>query len=130
MRSGKEPERIFMCINCLIIVRTAINLIFVLWARREIIVQSLPNDVFTASFFLTLWRPFHLGQTIEIIPENLSGRVSDRNLMFTTLREESGSILQIPNNLFFQKPFRVSGETASSWLNSHKEVRAPSIAQS
>jgi len=29
--------------------------------------------------------------------------------MFTVLREESGSVLQIPNNLFFQKMFRVSG---------------------
>lgn len=23
---------------------------------------------FTASFFLTLWRPFHIGQTVEILP--------------------------------------------------------------
>ena len=85
---------------------------------------------FTASFFLTLWRPFHLGQTVEILPENLRGRMTDRDLMFTTLREESGSILQIPNNLFFQKPFRVSGEPASSWSDSHEKVRAPSLAQS
>jgi small-conductance mechanosensitive channel len=55
---------------------------------------------FTASFFLALWRPFHLGQTVEVIPENLKGRVIDRNLMFTTLREDSGSIIEIPNNLF------------------------------
>jgi small-conductance mechanosensitive channel len=64
---------------------------------------------FTASFFLVLWRPFHVGQTVEMLPENLKGRVIDRNLMFTTLSEESGSVLQIPNNLFFQKIFRVSG---------------------
>ena len=63
---------------------------------------------FTASFFLVLWRPFHVGQTVEMLPENLKGRVMDRNLMFTTLSEESGSVLQIPNNLFFQKIFRVS----------------------
>jgi small-conductance mechanosensitive channel len=64
---------------------------------------------FTASFFLVLWRPFHVGQIVEMLPENLKGRVIDRNLMFTTLSEESGSVLQIPNNLFFQKIFRVSG---------------------
>jgi hypothetical protein len=29
--------------------------------------------------------------------------------MFTALREEGGTILQIPNNLFFQKMFRVGG---------------------
>jgi len=64
----------------------------------------------TASFFLVLWRPFHVGQTVEILPENLKGRVVDRNLMFTTLSEDSGSVLQIPNSLFFQKIFRVSGD--------------------
>jgi small-conductance mechanosensitive channel len=68
----------------------------------------------TASLFITLWRPFHLGQTIEVLPENLKGRAIDRNMMFTTLREEGGSILQIPNNLFFQKMFRVSGTRTPS----------------
>ena len=67
---------------------------------------------FTASFFLVLWRPFHFGQTVEMLPENLKGRVIDRNLMFTTLSEESGSVIQIPNNLFFQKIFRVSGDVS------------------
>src|SRR5215471_19678018 len=65
---------------------------------------------FTASFFLLLWRPFHVGQTVEVLPENLKGRVVGRNLMFTTLSEESGSVLQIPNSLFFQKVFRVSSD--------------------
>jgi small-conductance mechanosensitive channel len=69
---------------------------------------------FTASFFLVLWRPFHVGQTVEILPENLKGRVVDRNLMFTTLSEDNGSVLQIPNSLFFQKIFRVSGDQKTS----------------
>src|SRR5262245_20504811 len=62
----------------------------------------------TASFFLSLWRPFRLGQTVEILPETLKGRVIDRNLMFTVLRDADGNLLQVPNNLFFQKMFRVS----------------------
>lgn len=63
----------------------------------------------TASFFLTIWRPFYMGTNVEILPENLKGRVIDRNMMFTVLRErESGGVLYIPNNLFFQKIFRVS----------------------
>jgi small-conductance mechanosensitive channel len=62
----------------------------------------------TASVFLSIWHPFHLGDTIELLPESLKGRAVDRNLMFTMLREEGGSVLQIPNNLFFQKIFRVS----------------------
>ena len=66
---------------------------------------------FMASFFLVLWRPFQFGQTVEIFTENVKGRVTDQNLLFTTLREESGNILQIPNNFFFQKMFRVSDHT-------------------
>jgi small-conductance mechanosensitive channel len=66
----------------------------------------------TASLFLTLWRPFRPGDVIEILPEKTRGRLIDRNLMFTVLREDDGGILQIPNNMFFQKMFRVidSGE--------------------
>ena len=75
---------------------------------------------FTASFFLVLWRPFHVGQTVEILPENLKGRVVDRNLMFTVLSEDSGSVLQIPNSLFFQKIFRVTGDQKTS-LTLHKD---------
>jgi len=69
---------------------------------------AMVSDV-TASLFLTIWRPFRLGDTVELLPENLKGRAVERNLMFTVLREEGGSVLQIPNNLFFQKIFRVSG---------------------
>jgi len=61
----------------------------------------------TAALFLAIWRPFHLGDKVELIPENLKGRAIDRNLMFTVLHEDSGSVLHIPNNLFFQKIFRV-----------------------
>jgi len=72
---------------------------------------------FTASFFLVVWRPFHVGQTVEVLPENLKGRVVGRNLMFTTLSEESGSVLQIPNSLFFQKMFRVSSDLPVATAN-------------
>jgi small-conductance mechanosensitive channel len=61
----------------------------------------------TAHLFLTVWRPFRLGQVVSLLPEDLKGRVVDRTMMFTVLREESGATLMIPNNLFFQKIFRV-----------------------
>ncbi len=61
----------------------------------------------TASFFITIWRPFHLGDTVEVLPEGLKGRVIDRNLMFVAVREDDGAVIRIPNNLFFQKMFRV-----------------------
>jgi small-conductance mechanosensitive channel len=64
----------------------------------------------TASVLIAVLRPFRLGQTVELLPEKLRGRVVDRDLMFTTLREDNGSVLQVPNNLFFQKVFRVEGD--------------------
>jgi len=62
---------------------------------------------FTASFFLTIWQPFRLGDTVILLPDNTGGRVTDRNLMFTVLREQDGSVINVPNNFFFQKIFRV-----------------------
>jgi len=63
----------------------------------------------TASFFISIWRPFHLGDAVEVLPENLKGRVIDGNLMFVIVRDSSGAVIHIPNNLFFQKMFRVTG---------------------
>jgi small-conductance mechanosensitive channel len=77
----------------------------------------------TAGLFITLWRPFQLGQTVEILPEALKGRVIDRNMMFTVLREEGGSALHIPNNLFFQRIFRVSDTGRRSLYESLESER-------
>jgi small-conductance mechanosensitive channel len=79
----------------------------------------------TASFFLAFWRPFHLGDKIEMLPENLSGRVIDRNLMFVVVREDGGAIIQIPNNLFFQKMFKVSGGSAKSLFEEYESNAGP-----
>src|SRR5262249_40282736 len=68
----------------------------------------------TASLFIAIWRPFHLGDTVEVLPEGLKGRVIDRNFMFVILREEGGATLRVPNNLFFQKVFRVTDGGARS----------------
>ena len=68
----------------------------------------------TASFFIAVWRPFHLGDTVEVLPERLKGRVIDSNLMFVVVREDGGALIQIPNNLFFQKMFRVTGRSDPS----------------
>jgi small-conductance mechanosensitive channel len=68
----------------------------------------------TASFFIAVWRPFHLGDTVEVLPESLKGRVIDSNLMFVVVREDGGALIQIPNNLFFQKMFRVTGRSDPS----------------
>jgi len=40
--------------------------------------------------------------------------VIDSNLMFLVVRESSGALIHIPNNLFFQKMFRVTGSRERS----------------
>lgn len=60
----------------------------------------------TASFFIWIWRPYELGERIELIPDGIKGRTVDRSLMFTVIREEDGSTLMVPNNLFFQRIVR------------------------
>jgi small-conductance mechanosensitive channel len=60
----------------------------------------------TASFFIWIWRPYELGERIELIPDGIKGRAVDRSLMFTVIREEDGSTLMVPNNLFFQRIIR------------------------
>ena len=84
----------------------------------------------TASFFISLWRPFRLGQTVEILPEALKGRVIDRNLMFTVLRDEEGNLLQVPNNLFFQKMFRVSDRGKPSLFECLENERTDASSKS
>jgi small-conductance mechanosensitive channel len=81
----------------------------------------------TTSFFITVWRPFRLGQTVELLPESLKGRVVDRNLMFTVLREDDGAALHVPNNLFFQKMFRVT-HRESQYLFEFLEGRETHVA--
>jgi small-conductance mechanosensitive channel len=83
---------------------------------------------FTASFFIALWRPFHLGQIVEILPESQKGRVIDRNLMFTALREESGSVIDVPNIFFFQKMFRVVGGKEKSSFELLESIGKPRSA--
>lgn len=60
----------------------------------------------TASLFIWIWRPYEMGEFIELLPDEISGRAVDRNLMFTALRAEDGTVLMIPNNMFFQRIIR------------------------
>jgi small-conductance mechanosensitive channel len=55
------------------------------------------------SLIILLSRPFQIGDEIEFPPDNLKGKVVNFSLLFTTLKTEEGKLLQIPNNLFFQR---------------------------
>jgi len=75
---------------------------------------SVLSNIFCTVLIVTT-RPFRLHDHIEVLEggdkPGLRGEVIDVNLVYTTLREttpEGGveSVLQVPNNLFFQRTVR------------------------
>src|SRR5690606_24617049 len=74
---------------------------------------SVLSNIF-CSLLIFIMRPFRLLDYIELIEggdkPGLRGRVIDVNLVYTTLEEidDEGrpSVLQVPNNLFFQRTTR------------------------
>jgi small-conductance mechanosensitive channel len=57
-----------------------------------------------ASILIVIFRPFEVGDRVELIGDDpVVGEVTDLNPVYTTLRTADGGILQVPNNLFFQK---------------------------
>ncbi len=59
-----------------------------------------------AGFIILIWRPFRLGDRVELPPDGPAGRVEDINTMFTVLRADDGSRFAVPNNLFLQGPVK------------------------
>jgi small-conductance mechanosensitive channel len=57
----------------------------------------------TATVLILFMHPFHIGDDIDFPGEPVGGRVTDINFFFTTLIDHDGALIQIPNNLFFQK---------------------------
>jgi len=58
------------------------------------------------TFFILVYKPFQIGDLVEIPADSLKGKVVDLNLLLTTLREEDGALVHLPNNTFFQKATR------------------------
>lgn len=82
-----------------------------------------------ASILIVVFRPFEVGDRVELVGDDaVVGEVTDLNPVYTTLRTDHGGILQVPNNLFFQKAVmrRGGGEaprpTASSLPTSTADV--------
>jgi small-conductance mechanosensitive channel len=58
------------------------------------------------TLLILIYKPFRIGDFVELPSENVSGEATDLNLMFTTLKTDADELVQIPNNLFFQKVLR------------------------
>jgi len=67
-------------------------------------------------------RPFRLQDQVELLESGdkagLAGEVMDINLIYTTLRdtapESEGSLMRVPNSLFFQRVIRVKPPKATT----------------
>jgi len=74
---------------------------------------SVLSNIF-CTFLIFTTRPFRLGDQIELLENGekpgLKGVVTDINLIYTTLHEvggpTEGTLMQIPNSLFFQRGLR------------------------
>ena len=88
---------------------------------------SVLSNIFCTVLIFTT-RPFRLQDHIELLESGdkpgLKGRVVDLNLIYTTLQEvdpesaDGGSVLQVPNSLFFQRVVRRwrGSEVPARWL--------------
>lgn len=65
----------------------------------------------TAGFIILIWRPFRLGDRVELLPDGPSGEVQDINTMFTILRSEDGTRFAVPNNQFLQHSVKCGAPT-------------------
>jgi len=50
---------------------------------------------------------FKAGDYIQVLPENIEGKVTNIGFIFTSLKEENGNIINISNNLLFQKYIKI-----------------------
>lgn len=87
------------------VVLTVLGTVMGLVAIGFVAVWSVLSN-FLCTFVLILFKPFSIGDDLEIPADSVSGKVVDLTLIFTTLRNPGGEYIQIPNNMFFQKIFK------------------------
>jgi small-conductance mechanosensitive channel len=78
---------------------------------------------------ILIYRPFDIGDEIELAGEPVEGKVVDLNFFYTTLRAADGGLIQIPNNLFLQKVVKrrrgEGGVSLAAQLNAQNPARVP-----
>lgn len=60
---------------------------------------------FLCTFVLVAFKPFSVGDEIDLPADKVKGRVIDLSLIFTTLQIAPGETVLVPNNIFFQRVF-------------------------
>jgi hypothetical protein len=86
---------------------TFLTAVLAMVAIGFVAVWSMLSNIL-ATLVILIWRPFNVGERIEVLPEGLDGQVIDINFIYTTLKSDDGKKMAIPNNLFAQKFIRRS----------------------
>lgn len=61
---------------------------------------------FLCTFVLIIFKPFSVGDEIELVASGVKGKVIDLSLIFTTLETAPNQTVLVPNNTFFQGAFK------------------------
>lgn len=81
---------------------TMLSAAFALVALGFVAVWSVLSNV-SCTIMILFFRPFEVGDELEFIEPVFKGTVVNLNFAYTTLRDDTGLLVQVPNNLFFQK---------------------------
>ncbi|RRJ96639.1 mechanosensitive ion channel family protein [Opitutaceae bacterium TAV4] len=82
---------------------TALSTVLAMVAIGFVAVWSVLSNV-SCTMVIMMSRTFELGDEIEFTdPAGVRGKVVNLNFVYTTLRDEDGRLIQVPNNMFFQK---------------------------
>ena len=82
-----------------------LSALFAMVAIGFVAVWSMLSSIL-ATFIILIWRPFNVGERIELQPDNISGKVVDINFMYTLLSSDSGTRIAVPNAMFVQRFIR------------------------
>lgn len=82
---------------------------------------------FLCTFVLVVFKPFSVGDEIELPADNVKGRVVDLSLIFTTLQVGPGETVLVPNNTYFQRVFRRRVGHNTSGLAEQLRQQPPSV---
>lgn len=74
---------------------------------------------------IMVFRPFAVGDEVEFPQDGVKGRVIDLNVFFTTLDAGDGTVMQVPNNLFFQKVMRRRHAARAVSAATHLRLKQP-----
>lgn len=79
-----------------------LSALFAMIAVGFVAVWSLLSNML-ATIIILIWRPFNIGEQVEVRPEGISGRVIDINFLYTLLKSDGDAQIVVPNSLFIQK---------------------------